>query len=133
MAIITHLTSLKSISCRLDSKMLPKFQCLIDFLFPFFPIYFHYLENIFILSKNGADHLLHLKQVLLCWRQKKNGLSINTAVPEVDCLGHHVTSIRLQPLSSKVQPFCPFQPLQTFPLCSISWACSLFTAISSPA
>jgi hypothetical protein len=89
------------------------FQRLMDSLFRSLPFIFVYLDDILIFSKSRSEHVLHLRQVFDV--MAANGLHINPAkcafaVPEVDCLGHHVTSTGLRPLSSKVQPVLTFPP-----------------------
>jgi hypothetical protein len=70
------------------------FQRLMDSLFRTFPFTFTYLDDILIFSPDCFQHLHHLRQVFQVLAA--NGLRINPgkctfAVPEVDCLGHHIT------------------------------------------
>jgi hypothetical protein len=86
------------------------FQRLMDTLFRSFPFLFIYLDDLLIFSPN-QQHLIHLRQVFEVLAS--NGLRINPAkctfaVPEVDCLGHRVTTSGLRPLASKVQPILSF-------------------------
>jgi hypothetical protein len=94
------------------------FQRLMDTLFRSFPFLFIYLDDLLIFSPTKEQHLLHLQQVFDVLAS--NGLRINPAkctfaVPEVDCLGHHVTPSGLYPLSSKVQPILSFPPPTNLP------------------
>jgi hypothetical protein len=76
-----------------------------------------------IFSKTKEEHFQNLEKLFQILAD--SGLSLNPdkctfAVPEIDCLGHHVTTTGISPLPSHVQPF------------SVSSPCSIFTAISSP-
>jgi hypothetical protein len=112
------------------------FQRLMNTLFRSFPFLFIYLDDLLIFSPTREQHLLHQQQVFDVLAS--NGLSINPAqctfaVPEVDCLGHHVTYF-LWPLSFVLQsPAYPFLS-PSYNLTSptaIPWHAQLLSPVSS--
>jgi hypothetical protein len=89
------------------------FQRLMDTIFRACPFVFVYLDDILVFSQTQQQHLQHLEQVFQLLAD--NGLRVNPdkcvfSVPEVDCLGHHVTPTGLSPLPSRVQPILSFPP-----------------------
>ena len=87
------------------------FQRLMDGVLRDIEYVFVYLDDILIGSKNPAEHKVHLRKVfeLLV----KNGLLINKpkcvfGVPELDYLGHRVTSEGITPLKSRVEAIKSF-------------------------
>ena len=67
---------------------------------------YDYIDNLLIASPSPEEHLCHLRLVLE--RLDKHGLLVNVSksvfgVPELDFLGHHVTSEGIHPLTHKVQ------------------------------
>lgn len=67
---------------------------------------FVYIDDLLIASSSPEEHLHHLRLVLE--RLEQHGLLINVpkslfGVPELDFLGHHVSSAGIRPLARKVQ------------------------------
>ncbi len=89
------------------------FQRLMDSLFHIYHFMFIYVANIPVFSHNRPQHLNHLSQVFDVLA--KNGLCLNPAkctfiVPEVDCLGHHVTLTAFNHSPPKFKPILSFPP-----------------------
>lgn len=81
------------------------FQRLMDTVLRDLAFTFVYIDDILIASRNKAEHMVHLRQVLE--RLQQHGLVINLAKcqfgrQELDFLGHHITRHGITPLPSKV-------------------------------
>jgi hypothetical protein len=79
------------------------FQRLMGTIFRHCSSVFIYLEDILNFSKTKLEHFQHLEQVFQILAE--NGLRLNPdrctfAVPEINCLGHHVTTTGISPLPS---------------------------------
>ena len=82
------------------------FQRLMDFALAGLEFLFVYLDDILIASKSEAEHKKHL--CLLFDRLEEHGLVVKVkkcqfGVPEIDFLGHKVSSKGIKPLPTKVQ------------------------------
>ena len=87
------------------------FQRLMDMVCAGLDFVFVYLDDILIASESAAEHKEHLR--ILFHRLQEHGLVVKTekcvfGVPEIDFLGHRVTSDGIQPLPIKVKAIAEF-------------------------
>ena len=81
------------------------FQRFIDGVCRGLDFLFVYIDDVCVASKSVEEHYMHLK--ILFERFKKHGIIINPSkcvfgAPEIDFLGHRITSSGIQPLPEKV-------------------------------
>ena len=91
------------------------FQRLMDRIFKGLPFVFIYLDDILVASRGRGLHLKHLRVVLELLVQ--NGLVINLdkcsfALPEIDYLGHKITTTGITPLRRHVDSLLQMPPPQ---------------------
>ena len=87
------------------------FQRLMDSVLRDLAFVFVYLDDILVASPSTEEHLSHLKQVFQ--RLDEHGLIVNLAkcqfgLPDIDFLGHRISSRGAVPLPSKVQAVADF-------------------------
>ena len=87
------------------------FQRFLDHVLHSLDFAYVYIDDVLIASQNPEQHLNHLRQVFTCFTQF--GIIINPqkcilGVPELQFLGHMVSSKGIRPLEEKVQAVCDF-------------------------
>ena len=87
------------------------FQRHIDNIFRDLPYVFAYIDDLLIFSKSEDEHQKHLRVVFERLAQNKLSISIEKCVfhvPEIDFLGHRISSQGLSPLSQRVESLQEF-------------------------
>ena len=82
------------------------FQRFLDHVLHGLDIVYVYIDDVLVASSDPTQHLVHLRQVFTCFQ--RYGIVINPAkcplaVPDLQFLGHRVSSNGVSPLPEKVQ------------------------------
>ena len=92
-----------------------------------------YIDDLIILPRTFDEHLLHLEQVFKRLREANVRLKPSKCQfvqPEVEYLGHVVSSEGLKPNPAKIRAVQEFPYQQTFQELKLFWDCVIITVVS---